>query len=133
MGSSALPGGLPGGLGGTLGEIVVAHRHTDKHGALVFPQGGVLWNEATQTDLLFVTLEKSDRDYSHSTRYADYPISPTLFHWESQITASPDTPTGRRYVEQPTRGTKVILFVRERKRDGRGRFPIGSRIRRLLN
>ncbi len=104
----------------TLGEIVAAHKHIDKHGALVFPQGGVLWNEATQTDLLFVTLEKSDKDYSPSTRYADYPISPTLFHWESQNTASPDTPTGRRYVEQPTRGTNVILFVRERKRDGRG-------------
>ncbi|MCY4560286.1 MAG: DUF3427 domain-containing protein, partial [Chloroflexi bacterium] len=104
----------------TLGEIVAAHRRTDKRGALVFPQGGVLWNEATQTDLLFVTLEKSDKDYSPSTRYADYPLSPTLFHWESQNTASPDTPTGRRYVDQPTRGTNVILFVRERKRDGRG-------------
>ena len=104
----------------TLGEIVAAHRRTDKHGALVFPPSGVLWNEATQTDLLFVTLEKSNRDYSPSTRYADYPISPTLFHWESQNSASLDTPTGRRYVEQATRGTKVIIFVRERKRDGRG-------------
>ena len=103
----------------TLGEIVAAHRHTDKRGVLAFPQGGVLWNEATQTDLLFVTLEKSDRDYSPTTRYADYSISPTLFHWESQNTASPDTPTGRRYVEQSIRGTNVILFVRERKRDGR--------------
>ena len=104
----------------TLGEIVAAHGRTDKRGALVFPQGGVLWNEATQTDLLFVTLEKSDRDFSPTTRYADYPISPTLFHWESQNTASPDTPTGRRYIEQPARGTNVILFVRERKKDGRG-------------
>jgi len=104
----------------TLGEIVAAHKRTDKRGALLFPQGGVLWNEATRTDLLFVTLEKSDKDYSPSTRYADYPLSPTLFHWESQNTASPDTPTGRRYVEQPTQGTNVILFVRERKRDGRG-------------
>ena len=104
----------------TLGEIVAAHERTDKRGALVFPQGGVLWDEATQTDLLFVTLEKSDKDYSPTTRYADYPISPILFHWESQNTASPDTPTGRRYVEQPTRGTNVLLFVRERKRDGRG-------------
>ena len=104
----------------TLGEIVAAHGHTDKRGALVFPQGGVLWNEATRTDLLFVTLEKSDRDYSPTTRYADYPISPTLFHWESQNTASPDTPTGRRYVNQPDQGTNVILFVRERKKDGRG-------------
>ena len=104
----------------TLGEIVAAHGHTDRRGALVFPQGGVLWNKETQTDLLFVTLEKSDRDYSPTTRYADYPISPTLFHWESQNIASPDTPTGRRYIEQPDRGTYVVLFVRERKRDGRG-------------
>ena len=104
----------------TLGEIAAAHRHTDQRGALVLPQAGVLWNKATETDLLFVTLEKSDKDYSPTTRYADYPISPTLFHWESQNTASPDTPTGRRYTEQPARGTNVILFVRERKKDGRG-------------
>jgi len=67
-----------------------------------------------------VTLEKSEADYSPTTRYADYPISPTLFHWESQNSTSLDTPTGRRYVGQPTRGTNVVLFVRERKKDGRG-------------
>ena len=104
----------------SLGEIAAAYGHIDKRGALVLPQSGVLWNEATQTDLLFVTLEKSDADFSPTTRYADYPISPTLFHWESQNSASADTPTGRRYVDQPIRGTNVILFVRERKRDGRG-------------
>ena len=104
----------------TLGEIVAAYGRVSTKGALVMPQGGVLWDEATKTDLLFVTLEKSDKDYSPTTRYADYPISPTLFHWESQNSASPDTPTGRRYVEQSTRGTSVVLFVRERKKDARG-------------
>ena len=104
----------------TLGEIVAAHTPSGEHGALVLPQGGVLWDKPTRTDLLFVTLEKSDADYSPTTRYADYPISPTLFHWESQNSASPDTPTGRRYIEQRTRGTNVIVFVRERKRGGRG-------------
>ena len=104
----------------TLREIVAAHGRTSKRGALVLPQGGVLWDEATRTDLLFVTLEKSERDYSPTTRYADYPISPTLFHWESQNSASPATRTGRRYIEQPERGTNVVLFVRERKRDHRG-------------
>ena len=104
----------------TLGEIVAAHGHIDNRGALVLPQGGVLWNKTTRTDLLFVTLEKTDKDYSPTTRYADYPISPTLFHWESQNSASPDTPTGRRYIEQEARGTNVVLFVRQRKRDGRG-------------
>ena len=104
----------------TLGEIVAAYGRVSTKGALVMPQGGVLWDEATKTDLLFVTLEKSDKDYSPTTRYSDYPISPTLFHWESQNSASPGTPTGRRYVEQSSRGTNVILFVRERKKDGRG-------------
>jgi len=104
----------------SLGEIAAAHGHFDKRDSLVLPQTGVLWHEATQTDLLFITLEKSDADFSPTTRYADYPISPTLFHWESQNSASADTPTGRRYIEQPARGTNVILFVRERKRDGRG-------------
>ena len=91
-----------------------------ERGALALPQAGVLWDRETQTDLLFVTLEKSNKDFSPTTRYADYPISPTLFHWESQNSASPDTPTGRRYIEQPTRGANVILFVPERKRDARG-------------
>ena len=104
----------------SLGEVAAAYGRIDKRGALVLPQTGVLWDKATQTDLLFVTLEKSDADFSPTTRYADYPISPTLFHWESQNSASADTRTGRRYVEQPARGTNVILFVRERKRDGRG-------------
>ena len=103
-----------------LGEIVAAHTPTGEQGALVLPQGGVLWDKPTRTDLLFVTLEKSDADYSPTTRYADYPISPTLFHWESQNSASPATPAGRRYIEQRKRGTNVIVFVRERKRGGRG-------------
>ena len=80
----------------SLGEIVAAHGRIDKRGALALPQAEVLWDEATQTDLLFVTLEKSDADFSPTTRYADYPISPTLFHWESQNSASAHTPTGRR-------------------------------------
>ncbi len=104
----------------TLGEIMAAYRRTGSRGALVLPQTGVLWDEPTKTDLLFVTLEKSDKDYSPTTRYADYPISPTLFHWESQNSASPDTRTGRRYIDQPIHGTNVVLFVRERKKDSRG-------------
>lgn len=106
-----------------LGEIAAAYGHTNSKGALHYPQTGVLWDAPTRTDLLFVTLEKSDKDYSPSTRYADYPISPTLFHWESQNTASPHTRTGRRYIEQPSGETRVVLFVRERKRDDRRQAP----------
>ena len=104
----------------SLREIVAAHEHTGASGALFVPREGVLWHKATRTDLLFVTLEKSERDYSPTTRYADYPVSPTLFHWESQNSASPATPVGRRYTRQREAGTNVVLFVRRRKRDERG-------------
>ena len=45
-------------------------------------QTGAIRDERTNSDLFFVTLEKSERDYSPSTLYKDYAISPTLFHWD---------------------------------------------------
>lgn len=56
-----------------------------------------------------MTLKKSEADYSPTTMYRDYPISPTLFHWESQNATSVASPTGQRYLE----GTStVLLFCR---------------------
>ncbi len=70
---------------------------------------GVAYSEAFNVDAFFVTLKKSEADYSPTTMYRDYPISPTLFHWESQNATSGATPTGRRYLE----GTStVLLFCR---------------------
>jgi hypothetical protein len=60
-----------------------------------------------------VTLNKSERRFSPTTRYRDYPISPTLFHWESQSTTSTASPTGQRYIHHKERGTRILLFVRE--------------------
>ena len=74
---------------------------------------GVRWLSDIRTDALFVTLRKSERRYSPSTRYRDYALSSRLFHWESQSTTSADSPTGRRYRQQPQEGTNVLLFVRE--------------------
>jgi superfamily II DNA or RNA helicase len=74
---------------------------------------GVRWLSDLRTDVLFVTLRKSERRYSPSTRYRDYALSSRLFCWESQSTTRADSPTGRRYREQPRGGTNVLLFVRE--------------------
>ena len=104
----------------TRGEIMAAYERFDKNGRIFLPREGVLWDKSTNTDLFFVTLEKSEKDFSPMTRYADYPISPTLFHWESQNSTSPNTASGRRYIEQSTRKSNVLLFVRERNRDSRG-------------
>ena len=78
---------------------------------------GVKWVEEEQTDLLFVTLKKSERDYSPSTMYKDYAISADLFHWESQSNTSVTSDTGGRYLNQATGGTHVGLFVRSAKKD----------------
>jgi len=42
--------------------------------------------------LFFVTLDKSEREYSPTTLYKDYAISPTQFHWESQSTTTQLSP-----------------------------------------
>ena len=84
-------------------------------------QTGVYWHESTNTDLFFVTLQKTEKDYSPTTRYLDYAISDRLFHWESQATTSVASPTGRRYLNQRSTGTNIALFVRPTKKDSNGR------------
>ena len=100
-------------------EVVAAHGLINKD-VLRETREGVIWAELSSTDLLFITLEKSESEYSATTRYQDYPISPTLFHWESQNATSSSSETGRRYIDHVNRGSKVVLFVRTRKGDERG-------------
>ena len=83
-------------------------------------QTGTIRDEQTNSELFFVTLEKSEREYSPSTLYKDYAISPTLFHWESQSTTTQLSKTGQRYIHHRNRGGNILLFVRPRKKqDGR--------------
>jgi superfamily II DNA or RNA helicase len=77
---------------------------------------GVLYVKGLPADIFFITLNKTDRDYSPTTMYHDYAISETLFHWQSQNATSPETPTGDRYIHHRERGSTVLLFVRESKR-----------------
>ncbi len=76
---------------------------------------GVLFSEPAQADAFFVTLRKSEADYSPTTMYQDYAISPTLFHWESQSGTTVASPTGQRYLNHGARGTHVLLFSRPEK------------------
>ena len=76
---------------------------------------GVKYLEEKKTDLLFVTLNKADKDYSPTTMYNDYSIDSEHFHWQSQSTTSCESPTGQRYLNQRRNGTIVMLFVREFK------------------
>ncbi|MGE4056772.1 MAG: DUF3427 domain-containing protein [Vicinamibacterales bacterium] len=89
-------------------------------GGFVYEQTGVFRDDRTNSDLFFVTLEKSERDYSPSTLYKDYAISPELFHWQSPSWTSQASETGQRYIRHQERDGNILLFVRQRrKQDGR--------------
>ena len=84
---------------------------------------GVKYLPDKQTDVLFVTLNKSDKDYSPTTMYNDYAISPSRFHWQSQSATGADSTTGQRYIHHAERGSHVLMFVREFKQDACGAAP----------
>ena len=81
---------------------------------------GVLYVPELNVDAFFVTLTKSESDYSPTTLYRDYPVSPTQFHWESQSTTSIASKTGQRYLSG---ASTVLLFVRQHKSDPFGTSP----------
>jgi hypothetical protein len=76
---------------------------------------GVLHLPERNVDAFFVTINKSDKDFSPSTQYEDYAVTDRLFHWQSQSITTPDSPTGRRYINHRDVGYQPLLFVRESK------------------
>ena len=74
---------------------------------------GVFHAKSLSADLFFVTLNKTESDYSPTTMYEDYAISDELFHWQSQSTTSAESKTGQRYIHHAERFHSILLFVRE--------------------
>jgi len=94
-------------------EILTAVGFLNEDERKVFREG-VLRFQNQKLELLFVTLDKADAVHE-GVAYNDYAISREKFHWQSQNTASPHTPTGKRYIESDTNGWQFQLFVRENK------------------
>jgi superfamily II DNA or RNA helicase len=82
---------------------------------------GVLEVKDDNIEILFVTLNKSEKQFSPTTMYHDYAINEHLFHWQSQNSARPDRGKGLSYVEQNKNSKRVFLFVREQSKDENGR------------
>jgi hypothetical protein len=107
-------------------KVHARYQREEILGALDFPRmpnsmrEGVWYSSDLNIDCLLVTLKKSEADYSPSTRYADFPISPTLFHWESQSTTSVESTTGQRYLNG---SSAVLLFARHESKDEFGTSP----------
>jgi superfamily II DNA or RNA helicase len=90
-----------------------------RKGRLYLPREGVHFDVPSECNLLFVTIQKEEADYSSSTMYADYAMGPARFHWQSQSGTRPTDKKGLRHVEHETRGITPLLFVREYKKDDR--------------
>jgi superfamily II DNA or RNA helicase/HKD family nuclease len=97
-------------------EILAAFRPMERASVASW-QTGVHWASEEKTDLFAFTLDKTSGQFSPTTRYRDYAITPELIHWESQSVTRADSETGRRYREHGQRGTSVMLFARERADD----------------
>lgn len=82
---------------------------------------GVLNVADANTELLFVTLNKCEKQFSATTMYHDYAISPTLFHWQTQNSAKPTYGRGLGYINQKKSNKTFILFVREQAKDEYGK------------
>uniref|UniRef100_UPI0040481396 DUF3427 domain-containing protein n=1 Tax=Algoriphagus sp. TaxID=1872435 RepID=UPI0040481396 len=81
---------------------------------------GVALNSALNTEVLFINLIKSEENFSPTTMYDDYAINETLFHWQSQNSAGPDTPKGISYIQHKEEDKIILLFVREKNKDEYG-------------
>lgn len=78
---------------------------------------GVVNLENKNTELLLVTLEKTDQNFSPTTMYNDYAINETLFHWQSQNSSKPEIGKGLSYITHQENEKTILLFMREKNTD----------------
>lgn len=98
----------------SMDQILAAFEYWNEEQAPSFREG-VKYFEDKQTDIFFITLNKSDKDFSPSTLYEDYAINERLFHWQTQSRTSEYSKTAQRYIHHRELGTRIVLFVREYK------------------
>jgi hypothetical protein len=71
---------------------------------------GVLAHQASATDLLFITLRKSEAHFSPSTRYRDLALGPLLFHMVKRLAHERITPWCCHAPPWPIALAKVCFF-----------------------
>ncbi len=103
----------------TRDEILVAMKlHTFEKASK--NREGVALNKDLNTEAFFVTLKKSEKEYSPTTLYDDYALSEYLFHWQSQNATAPESPKGLSYIQHQELEKKILIFVREQNEDEYG-------------
>ncbi|MDQ0351374.1 superfamily II DNA or RNA helicase/HKD family nuclease [Alkalibacillus filiformis] len=78
---------------------------------------GVKYFDDKSLDTFFITLNKTEKDFSPSTLYEDYAINEKLFHWQTQSQTSKASETAQRYIYHRQKEHQIALFVREYKQE----------------
>ncbi|ACS98973.1 DUF3427 domain-containing protein [Paenibacillus sp. JDR-2] len=103
-------------------QVLAAFGYWDETKSPAFREG-VKYFDDKETDIFFITLNKSDKDFSPSTLYEDYAINERLFHWQTQSRTSEESKTAQRYIHHRQLGTRIALFVREYKEENNYTSP----------
>ena len=77
---------------------------------------GVLHFKEVKAYALLITYQKTEKEFSPSTMYADYPISRELLHWESQSGTSQESAAGQNLIDHMARGYTILIFARDQKK-----------------
>jgi len=77
---------------------------------------GVLHFPDKKAYALLITFQKTEKEFSPSTMYADYPVSQELLHWESQANTPQQSTAGQNLTDHQVRGYTILLFARDQKK-----------------
>lgn len=84
---------------------------------------GLLHFPSIHAYALLITYQKTEREFSPSTMYADYPVSRELLHWESQSNTAQASETGRNLIYHADRGYTILIFARDQKKTNGSATP----------
>ena len=96
----------------TTSQVLAAFEYYNEERCPSFREGAKYF-ENKKVDVFFITLNKSEKDFSPSTLYEDYAINESLFHWQSQSRTTEKSITGQRYINHRKTGNSIALFARE--------------------
>ncbi|WP_042357139.1 DUF3427 domain-containing protein [Bacillus rubiinfantis] len=97
-------------------QVLAALGYYNEKSSPAFREG-VKHFEDKKLDIFFITLNKSEKDFSPSTLYDDYAINERLFHWQTQSRVAEGSRTAQRYIHHQKGGNQIALFIREYKKE----------------
>jgi hypothetical protein len=87
------------------------------------PREGLFWLPTHSSSIMFVTLDKDSEGFTERTRYRDYAVSPSVFHWQSPAATYVESEVGQRILRAKQGLGTMWLFVRQGQKDEFGSSP----------